>query len=190
MIELSALKAHLRSEEVKLDPDRDTILASLEAGAVAFVEGETERYFQASTTFTLYLIGNGQRELWLPEAPSAITSIEERSEVGEAWTEIDSADDDGWELRSHQVLRKGGNVWERGYEYRVVYDFGYTAGSEPAEIRQLVIDLVALRWRQRGIEGHASGAMGGYSFTISDLNAIPGAAEVLERWRWPGLEVE
>jgi len=189
MIALADLKAHLRSLEVKVDPDRDTVLASLEAGAVAFVEGETDRHFGTTITITEYLQGTADDTLWLKEAPSAVTSVEERSEVGGTWTEIDTADSDGWELRSHQVLRKGGNVWERGYEYRVVYDFGYTSGSEPAEIRQLVTDLVSFRWRQRGLEGHASGAMSGYSFTLSDIEAIPGAEQVLERWRWPGVGV-
>lgn len=183
MISLDDLKAHLGTDQVKLDPDRDTVLPALEAAAVDFVERETGRHFSASATFTDYLDGSGTRDIWLREAPSNITSVHERCEIGDDWEEIVEGDADGFELRGRQLLRKGGCTWERGYEYRAIYDFGYTGGQEPKDIRQLVTDLVALRWRQRGIEGHASGTQGSYSFTVSDLESIPGASEVIDRWR-------
>lgn len=189
MIELADLKAHLGTDQVKHDPDRDTVLPKFEAAAVDFVQRETGRYFGASSSFTEYLEGEDDRELWLNEPADSITSVHERCDIGDTWEEILEGDSDGWELRDARLLRKGGCVWQRGYEYRVIYSFGYAAGSEPAEIRQLVTDLVALRWRQRGIEGHTSGKLGDYGFTVSDLEAIPGAAEILERWTWPGVGV-
>lgn len=189
MIELPALKAHLGTDAVRADPDRDTVLSSLEAAAVDFVQRETGRYFGASTTFTEYIDGEDDREIWLNEPASSVTSVHERCDIGDVWEEIAEGDSDGWELRDARLLRKGGCVWERGSEYRVIYDFGYAAGSEPGEIRQLVTDLVAHRYRQRGIEGHASGKLGDYGFTSADLDAITGARQVLERWTWPGVGV-
>lgn len=183
MIELSELKAHLGADQVKTDPDRDTVLAGFEAAAVAFVEGETGRHFGAAAAFTEYLDGSGSVELRLNEKPTSLTSVHERLDAADAWTEILTASTNGWELQGLAVLRKGG-CWERGTSYRVIYSFGYAAGSEPAEIRMLVIDLVKMRWRQRGVEGHASGRIGDYGFTLSDIEAIPGATEILDRWRW------
>ena len=188
MIDLTDLKAHLGGD-ARTDPDRDTVLLALEIAAVDFVQRETSRYFAVSTEHTEYIDGEDDRELWLNERPSATTSVHVRAEIGDDWTEILAGDSDGFELRGARLLRKGGAVWERGCEYRIIYDFGYAPGLEPSEIRQLVTDLVAHRWRQRGIEGHASGRLGDYGFTASDLEAIPGAREVLDRWTWPGVGV-
>lgn len=183
MIELAELKAHLGADQVKTDPDRDTVLTGFEAAAVAFVEGETDRYFGTDSVLTEYLEGSGSGELRLNEKPAALTSVHERTEVADAWTEILDTSTNGWELQGLAVLRKGG-CWERGTSYRVIYSFGYAAGQEPAEIRMLVIDLVKMRWRQRGVEGHASGRIGDYGFTLSDIESVPGASEILDRWRW------
>ena len=195
MIELDELKAHIGSAEVAGHPDVDTVLAALEERAVAFLEGATERHFGASKTFTLYFDGTGSGTLWLPEKPAAITSVHEREAVGDAWDEIVGADADGFELRGARLLRKGDEVWERGHEYRVMFDFGYTAGQEPDDIRGLVKDLVALAWRRRGVEGFASGNIGDFTFstaatrpwTPSDLDTIPLAREIIDNWRWVGV---
>lgn len=184
MIQLSELKQHLGSAELATVPDADAVLVGLEEHAVDFLERETERHFGPSATHVEYLDGTGTRELFLNEAPAAITSVEYRCEIGDDWTELEAADSDGWELRGRRLLRKGGHAWERDEEYRVTYNFGYAEGGEPAEIRGLVIDLVAHRWRQRGIEGHSSGGLGDYRFSTADLDGVHLGHERLERWRW------
>lgn len=185
MIQLAELKAHLGTAAVETDPDADTVLVSLEERAVSFVERETRRHFGPSEPHVEHLEGTGTPRLWLRENPSSITSIEYRSSIGGDWTEIEEIADDGWELRQDRVLRKSGAFWDRDFEFRVTYDFGYASGSEPAEIRGLVIDLVAMRWRQRGLEGQGSGKIGDYGYAVSDIEAIPGARDIFRRWRRP-----
>lgn len=192
MINVDVLKAHLGTDQVKTDPDRDTVLPLLEAAAVDFVQQETGRHFGASTTITEYVDGNGDRAIWIGEAPASLTSVHVHDQPGDDWEEILAGDADGFELRGRRVIRKGGACWERCREYRFVYDFGYAAGAEPPEIRDLVTQIVAVRWRQRGIEGHVSGSIGDYSFGTAMTRpwspseiyaAIPAAQEIIDRWR-------
>lgn len=194
MIEISELKAWLGNPRGE---GMTSLLTALEARAVDIVTGETERYFGAETGHTEIVGGEGARRLWLNENPSFVTSIEERCHPGDAWTEIAEGDSDGWELRQANapsgtatVDRKNGFVWRYDYEYRVVYDFGYTAGSEPGEIRQAVMDLVALKFAERTRAGLRSESIGDYSYTTladsmgrRDLRAVPGLTETLRRWR-------
>jgi hypothetical protein len=175
------------------------LLTALEARAVDLVQQETERYFGTSTAHTEYLIGEGALKLRLNEAPTVITSVHERTSVGGDWTEITAGDDDGFEIRAPDsdagraiLLRKGGLSWSYGHEYRVIYPFGYTAGAEPGEIRQAVIDLVAFKYHERGREGLRSETLGDYSYTTlvdamgrRDLAAVPGLMRTLARWRGP-----
>lgn len=194
MIDLADLKAWLGDPQGE---NVDALLTALEARAVDLVENETERYFGTSTTHTEILKGDATRRLWLNEAPSSLTSIEERYRPGYTWTAITEGDSDGWELRQPKsssgvasVHRKNGHVWLWEYEYRVVYEFGYAAGNEPPEIRQAVLDLVALAYRGRGKEGLRSENIGDYSYTAlrrADGSAgafgVPGLTRTLSRWR-------
>lgn len=173
----------------------DSLLVALEARAVDIVERETERHFGTSETFTEILQGTGRTTLWLNEAPSAVTSVEYRTYVGEDWTTITASADDGYELQDPtsdsggaRLLRKGGFLWTRGYDFRVIYDFGYAAGSEPPEIRQAVIDLVTAKYRQRERQGLKSETIGEYSYTTDsmgtgDIASVPGLKRALSRWR-------
>lgn len=194
MIALSDLKAWLGNPT---EAGVDDILTALEARAVDIVLAETERYFSTEATHTEILRGEGVRRLWLNENPSALTSVEERHRPGDSWTAIGENDSDGWELRQASapsgtaaVHRKNGHVWAFGYEYRIIYDFGYASGSEPGEIRQAVLDLVALKFGERKRAGLRSETLGDYSYTTladsmghRDLRAIPGLSRTLRRWR-------
>lgn len=190
MIELSSLKEWLGGPS-----GVDQILTELEARAVDLVEHEAERHFGASETFTEILAGTGQRTLWLNEAPTAITSVEYRFYPGDSWTEIASGNDDGFELRAPssgagvaRLIRKGGYLWARDYEYRVIYDFGYEPGSEPPEIRQAVLDLVTMKYNERTTSGMQSETIGDYSYNVAQTEAggaaIPDfVTRAVSRWR-------
>jgi hypothetical protein len=179
------------------EPGVDSLLVSLEERAVDLVESETERHFGGTETFEEHLEGDGTRTLYLNENPTSLASVEERQFVGDSWTAVTGGDSDGWELRAPKspsgtarVLRKKGHVWTYGWEYRVTYDFGYSPGNEPPEIRQAVMDLVALKYHERGREGLRSASLGDHSYTTladgmgrRDLMAVPGLERTLRRWR-------
>lgn len=176
------------------------LLTALESRAVEMFEAETDRYFGTATARTEYLRGDGTNVLRLRENPSALTSIEYRSQVGDSWTAIADTDSDGWELRRPTgsdlsdpatVLRKAGYVWSCEYEYRVIYSFGYTAGAEPGDVRQAVMDIVAFFYQERGRQGLRGETIGDYSYSVltestgkrSMASAIPGLAVTIARWK-------
>lgn len=149
MIEIDDLRHYMGAGS--LTAEQVIVLQDLEKRAVSFVEVHTGRHFGPVETFTTYHDGTGNRRLWLDESPDSITTVRERRLSDETWDAVLSGDDDGWELRGRQLLRKNGHVWSYGYEHEVVYDFGYAPGTEPGAIRQLVMDLVKLKWDSRDL---------------------------------------
>lgn len=195
MINVADLEAWLGSPS---ESGVATLLTSLETRAVEILEHETERYFGASTTHTEILVGDGTSRLRIRERPASITSVEYRTRPGESWTAITEGATDGWELHLPRggvaggvLLRTNGYAWTSGYEFRVIYDFGYTAGQEPGDIRQAVLDIVSFLYHERGREGLRGETVGDYSYSVmaeatgkrSMLTAVPGLASTVNRWR-------
>ena len=192
MIDLTTLKEWLGISAE--DTAHDALLTDLEARAVEWVERQTGRYFGPPAETTEVLCGTGARRLWLAEPPVSVAEVVEYAYPGAEGVIIDPAAPDGYEIRTGGnegwLVRRGG-VWWPGYEYRVRYTRGYPAGQEPADIRQLVLDLVALKWSIRGKDGLQSESIGGYSYTRSafhiaddgDLKSIPGALRTIQSWR-------
>ena len=197
MIPLAALKDYLGIGAE--DTSEDTALTELERNAVAFIETQTRRYFGPPELAEEILDGSGTRKLWLSEPPVAedeyewpLVTVEEVSVPGATPTTIEQGAEDGFEVRIRDreglLVRWGGKVWRRGSEYTVSYFRGYAMGSEPGDIRQLVLGLVSLRRNQRGAEGVRSESLAGgeYSYTRfsgEDLAAIPGAQATIDAWR-------
>lgn len=191
--------------------DYDTLLTNLEERVVAFIERQTGRYFgPVETVEPLVLLGHGTRNLWLPERPRVgydgddaeaddLTVLERAYPAGTE-TVIVAAETTGFFLRKTEtgamlVRRPAGIRWEFYYEYEISvtddggWTRGYEAGEEPADIRQLVLDLIKLKWDARTRTAGVSGeTIGGYSYTLgavtdSDLDRIPMARSTLELWR-------
>ena len=192
MIDLTTLKEWLGIPAT--DTAHDALLTDLEAQAVEWVERQTGRYFGPPAETTEVIRGTGARRLWLAEPPVSVAEVTEVVYPGGTETVIDPAGVNGYEVRvagnEGWLVRRGG-VWWPCYEYRVRYTRGYPTGQEPADIRQLVLDLVALRWSLRGKDGLQSESIGGYSYTRSafhiaddgDLKSIPGALRTIQAWR-------
>lgn len=163
----------------------DVALRDLERRAVAIVEQETGRHFGPNETFVEILVGHGTQELYLNEIPAAITTLEERAQVGDSWTAITD-----FELRGSRLIRTAGNAFTAGYEYRATYDFGYAAGEEPGAIRQLVMKLVKREWDVRSRPaGVQSEQVGPEKVTYADSSPDPDleglVRETVAAWRWP-----
>lgn len=180
---------------VDIDPG---LLQDMITRAVAFVSRQTGRGFGQAETVVEYLSGNGSRVLRLPEpvletdSDSGLQSIIERPYPGGTETVIALSE---VELRSggttHNLVRLGGPVWCRGYEYAIEYQRGYLLDAGPKDIEELVIELVALRLTREGREGLAGETIGGYSYSIAavhafedgELRAIPGALRTIRAWQ-------
>lgn len=163
-------------------PSQRLVLRDLEKHTVAFVQEQTGRYFGLEVEFTEIIAGRGTPFLWLNEPATTITSVEERWRPGEAWTALTD-----YEQRESQLIREDGLVWQYEYEYRVIYDFGYAAGQEPGDIRQLVLDLVKLKWDQRiragDVETEQVGPMRITYASDDGTASIPWVRETFDAWR-------
>ena len=164
------------------------MVTDLENRAVAFVEQFTDRHFGPTQTFVEIIDAEGKAALWLKEEPGSITQVRERAQPGDTWTAVVAGD---FELRDARLIRTGGSVWTAGNEVEVTYDFGYESGQEPGGIRQLVIDLVKLKWDLRTVEqGVESERVGPHAVTYArgeftaDIKQIPWVRETLDAWRW------
>lgn len=175
----------------------------LERAAVAFVETQTGRYFGPPELVEEFIRGNGSRNLWLRDH---VTTVEGESGSGDddalvtvgEWdypggTGTDLVQDVDFVLRQlakeSLLVRMANGAWTDGYEYAVTYWRGYQAGEEPADIRQLVLDLIRGRWAQRGAFGLKSETIEGYSYTRfddRDLDAMGGWGTIT-LWRRPVL---
>ncbi len=199
MIAIDTLKTWLGDPD---EPGVTALLTTLETMAVQLVEDETGRFFDGvgTTTHTEFLVGEGTQRLHLNENATAITSVEERLNIGDTFTAIVEGDADGFEIRAPTgdagravLLRKAALPWRAGWEYRVIYNFGYAAGSEPLRIRQAVKDLVALKYHARGKEGLKSWAAGGVAWTqfdSDDILQVHGLTRTLALWRTRRMVVQ
>jgi hypothetical protein len=194
MISLDELRIAL---DIDSSVDED-ILEKLEAAAVAFVERETGWHFVGVDDVVEVVTGDGSDRLRLRGmVTTAPATVSEAAYVGATPTTITATASDGYELRTKGVpvnriylVRKQGYVWHDGYEYTVTADRGYTAGAEPTEIRELVRDLVLLKWNERDAAGGVfrSESIGPYTYTAGDLSRLSSeagtmpAASVLAHW--------
>ena len=150
MIDLADLKAALNV------PDgftaHDDYLTALERAAVGYVQRKTGWYWGPEQEVDATLCGSGTRDLWLPDHASAVSRVVEWSVYG-----VDSElPAESYALRREpgsthgiRLSRRDGRLWLPGYEYAVTYTRGYEEGTEPEDIRQAVIGLVALWFEVR-----------------------------------------
>jgi hypothetical protein len=196
MILLPDLKIELDIEPG--DTTFDAYLTALEPRAVAYVERRTNRYFGPVVDVTEYLTGQGLATIWpASNISTAPTSIVERLYPGGTEVTITPAATDGFVIRSEPrtawFVRKGGDVWLDGYEYETVgMKRGYALGSEPGDIREVVIALIRARLAQRelGGTGVQSETIGGYSYRLGDfsdgdLAALGPMMDTLDLWTRP-----
>ena len=172
-----------------------TLLADMIARAVAFVEQQTGRYFGTPEQVTEYLQGYGSRWLRLNDeaqvfdSDDEVDAVEERCVPGGDVTLLGLTDFAVRPSSTTSVLvRLGGPGWRINYEYAVTYTRGFVVDEGPADIEQLLIDLIALRLGLRGREGLRSESIGGYSYTRfgeGDLDSIDGAWPTIRAWRHP-----
>lgn len=192
MIGIPELRRHLNPADSGAE---DAYAAELEAAAVALVERLTGRYFGPVRTTTEFVIGTGSRVLRV-DGPivtvgyEPIVVVNERLYSGDDPAEITAGADDGFVVRDDALYRKGGRVWFCGYEYEITYQQGYAEGTEPADIRLAVMQIVGL-WYAKGLDSQAglvqSETIGNYSYTLSAAAAeavqLPVVISSVNAWR-------
>lgn len=154
--------------------------------AIAFLEGETTRYFGAHEEVTEYLRGSGSSRLWLKEPPVSGDGIDaptlDTRNVGADW---DAVDADAWEVRGRVLVRTDGAQWLRTHEYRATYTRGYEV--LPTDVEQAAFDLIRWKVEDLGTDPRLkSERIGDYQYTLADVSESPWAAKVnrvIMRWK-------
>jgi len=182
------------------------LLIAIEEEAVAWFEKQTGRFFGAEEAVTEIVLGGGESDLYLTEEPGGTVSVIEQAYFGATQETITAANDDGWEVRDQHLARKGGYVWQLGYEYLVTYTRGYTEDAAavadvspadidaPADVQRAIKGIISFWYNggdpASGTSQKTSETMGNYSYTRGAmfsnaeamLNAVPGLRETLGNW--------
>jgi hypothetical protein len=199
MIPLDELRTYLGLPE---DDDTEAaVLLELERNALAFVQTQARRYFGPPAPVTEYLAGTGSRSLWLSDVPlepeepadpeddpTPRVLVLDLNHAAAAATPLEDFDLRVADERDAALVRHGALRWSPLREYAVTYQRGYREGEEPGDIRQLVLDLVSVKFALRGSEGLRSESMGGYSYTRigeTDMDAATGGWATIHAWRRP-----
>lgn len=173
------------------DASKDRVLKSLIDGATAIVGRELGRYLGPPKLQIDVLCGGnppGHDTLFLTEDPLVDDDhpvvVSSRVSQFSAFVELDAARWalDGRELRALSTFAPG-----RG-STRVAYYTGYAVGTGPAELRDLVRQLVVSRYSKLPGDGSTdpnmqSETLGDYSYTRGDLEAVGGWRSAIDRWR-------
>lgn len=165
----------------------DMLLVDLEKRAVVWIERQTDRYFGPPAATTETISGRGTGTVYLKELPAASPAPVVDLDLGSGYTVVPLAD---YTLDQGAVYHD--TYWPFGRRnIRVTYTRGYAPGTEPGDIKQLVLDVVALLYRRakRKADGLQSETIGDYSYTLGadkgedPLMSIPTAEATLDAWR-------
>jgi hypothetical protein len=129
----------------------------------------------------------GHREAFLSDDPqiseATPMTVATRATVFEPFVDLDPED---WALVGLQVLARNRFPPGRG-TVRLSYTVGYPVETGPAELRDLVRQLVVLKFGAKPQDASGllmqSETMGDYSYTRGDVEALAGWNSIVNRWR-------
>ncbi len=148
-------------------PEDDALLSRLITAASAFIQSHLNRTF-ASQSYTEKRNGNGGQRLSFSNFP--VTAVSSVAVDGVAIPAAADATKAGY-IFSSTMLFLNGWSFTRGYQnVAIAYTAGYVA--VPADIEQVCIDLVSLKYRERDRIGISSKTLGGetVNYVKSDLS--------------------
>jgi len=180
MISAAIARTHLG-----LESSADADLLVLIGGATAYLGHALNRYLGPPVSRVELKDGLGTNAVYLDEpetaAPELEMTIETRAGRFEVWEVLSAVD---WALEPPRRV-VGRSAWPKGSSnVRIVYDAGYATDQGPAELRSLVLELVALRWNARGEDGaKLSETIGDYSYRNGTLEGLASWEAVASSWR-------
>lgn len=165
------------------DASQDDILTQKLLYAIAYVEGETHRYFGAPTARVEYRDGHARRKMFLGGHIDDTTAADSSGEGdpttslrvfrrakqfgSSGWEELIENED--WERRGDFILfLRLWWVWPCEDEFRLEYLDGYE--NAPADIQQLIVEIAAGQFLSdsdnvSGAAGVISEKLGDFSYT-------------------------
>ena len=145
----------------------DTVIGSLVTACSKYVQTWMNRQI-LSNVYNDLRNGNGKYFMLLQEFP--VTEVLSVNISGRDIPKSNSLTEPGFFVNDRMVYLRHGITFERGIGN---VSISYRAGYEkcPADLAQAVVEMVALRYRERDRVGHASKTLGGetVAFTITDF---------------------
>ena len=186
MIKLAELK--VRCGVDARDHEDDRLLEILEADAVAHFELATNLYFgPVKSHVELLHGGSGRLAVQRLRAPLVtLTSVEFAGSFGSEWTAPYATSAFTFTALDRSLYFLGGYTYPAGRSnVRVTYTGGYTAGSEPREVRAAIAGIVFETYRS---QRRTPTPVEAPDNTGASALVIPGSAQdVINRWqRSPG----
>lgn len=156
----------------------DALIADLVEAASAYVESYTGQSFRYRLKVELR-DGNGERSLRLREGP--VVDVVGVSVDGVAVPESTSLSSDGWFLMDGSVRLRGSRFTPGDGNVSVSYTCGYPA--VPADVRQCVVELASLKYRDRTRIGKSTEAISGMSVSYLPSMVPASVTAVLDAHR-------
>jgi uncharacterized phiE125 gp8 family phage protein len=153
MADLCSLQDVKRYMPVNSNGD-DTLLSSLITAASAWVENYINRSL-LSASYSEEAIGRGENGFVFRNYP--VTAVSSLMVDGVTVPQAINPTDSGWRLVNSYMLRLNGWRFTPGSVVQISYTAGYASITAlPAEVSQAVIEIVALRYKERSWIGHKS----------------------------------
>lgn len=167
------------------DTQHDQLLSAQEARAVATIEQSAGRYFGPEQAGFRETLTGGRPALWLRDDPKDGTLLLERWNGSGGWDAFEASTYELEGRRIHYITggglaigltgRSARPLWPGSHRsIRATYTRGYPEDGGPGDIQQLVIDMVAGKFRARGREGiqSESGVSKRITYTGQDLKML------------------
>lgn len=170
--------------EIK-DDSHDSLLELLIDGVSALFDSYCGHQFAEATDTTLYLDGNGERELELPRWPVTSIATVELNDI--ALTE--GADEDYVLYSSNHdaYLWKTAGTWGTGKKSIKLTTFkaGFTAALMPSDVEVAALKQIGKEYQKWKAKNWAetSRSFPDGSISMSTENLLPEVKETLSRWK-------
>lgn len=156
----------------------DALLTRLVTAASEYVQQWLNRTF-ASTSYTETRDGTGGQRLTLANDPiTAVASVSINGVAIPASTGYGVA---GYAFDRQSIVLTGYTFTRGLRNVSVTYTAGYA--STPPEIEQAVIDMIALRYRERDRVGYQSKSLAGETVTFYIGDMPKSTQTILDNWR-------
>ena len=159
--------------------DDDTLLTRMVSAISEYIQSWLNRDL-LTAAYTEILDGNGGVKLMLSNYPvNTVTSLTVDGQTIPSAVDSQGA---GYMVTPNLILLLGSYSFTKALQNVVV---SYTAGFAvtPPEIEQAVIELIALRYKERDRIGHVSKSLGGETVTFSQKDFPADVLTILNNYR-------
>jgi len=162
----------------------DTILETLIDSVSTRFESRCRREFKSATDATLYLDGNGEKELALPRSP--VTSIVSVTEDETVLTEGDDEDYRLYTSNNDAYLYRLGTNWIKGAKKILLTTFLAGFVTVPADLKLACMKQVAFefdKYLKKNL-GETSRSLDGVSVSLTEDGLLKEVEEVLRHYEY------